>query len=101
PILGVALLVLLFTRSETPAAVAPRLPTIELHRTAAAAYFDPAKTKTLFVLVIGSDVRAGDPRGGRADSLHVVAVNTRTGAGTVVGIPRDSWVPIVGDGTQK
>jgi len=78
-----------------------QLPVIELHRVAAASYFDPARVNPLFVLVMGSDVRNGDPRGGRADSLHIVAINTRTGAGTIVGIPRDSWVPIVGDGTQK
>lgn len=78
-----------------------RLPTIELHRVSSAAYFDPITVNPVFVLVIGSDVRAGDPRGGRADSIHVVAVNTRTGAGTIVGIPRDSYVPIAGGGVDK
>jgi LCP family protein required for cell wall assembly len=76
-------------------------PAIELHRTAAASYFDPVKRSPLFVLVIGSDVREGDPRGGRADSLHLVSINTKTGAGTIIGIPRDSYVPIPGSGTNK
>jgi LCP family protein required for cell wall assembly len=74
---------------------------IELHRSSLAKYFDPAKTNPLFVLVIGSDIREGDPKAGRADSLHVVAIDTRTGRGTIVGIPRDSYVPIPGTGTQK
>ena len=78
----------------------PTPPAIELHRTAAAAYFEPARARTIFALVIGSDVRSGDPSRGRADSIHIVGINTRTGAGTIVGIPRDSWVP-VGGAPQK
>ncbi len=77
------------------------VPTIHLHRVASASYFDPVRTNPLFVLVIGSDVRVGDPRGGRADSIHIVAVNPRTRAGTIVGIPRDSWVPVAGRGMDK
>jgi LCP family protein required for cell wall assembly len=84
-----------------PRPSAASVPVIELHRTAQAAYFDPAKARKIFVLVIGSDVRNGDPRGGRADSLHIVSINTQTGSGAIVGIPRDSWVPVVGGGTQK
>lgn len=76
-------------------------PVIQLHRVASARYFDPISVNPLFVLVLGSDVRAGDPRGGRADSIHVVAVNTKTGAGTIVGIPRDSYVRIPGGRTDK
>ena len=77
------------------------LPAIELHRTAHGAFFEPAKQRVLFVLIIGSDVREGNPSGGRADSLHVLAVNTKSGSGTLIGIPRDSYVPIPGSGTDK
>jgi LCP family protein required for cell wall assembly len=77
------------------------VPVIELHRVSSAAYFDPIRVNPLFVVVIGSDVRVGDPRGGRADSIHVVAVNTRTGAGTIVGIPRDSYVSVAGGPPDK
>jgi LCP family protein required for cell wall assembly len=80
---------------------APEPPAIELHRVAEAKYFEPAKKPLLFALIIGSDVREGDPRRGRSDSLHILAVNTKTGKGTLVGIPRDSWVPIPGHGTAK
>jgi polyisoprenyl-teichoic acid--peptidoglycan teichoic acid transferase len=56
----------------------------------------------VFVLVIGSDARPGHPAAGsRADSLHVVGVNPRRGTAGVVGIPRDSYVPIPGVGTRK
>ncbi len=45
------------------------------------------------VLVLGSDARPGQKvTGFRADSVHVVASVPATGEGSVVGIPRDSWV---------
>jgi LCP family protein required for cell wall assembly len=93
---GVAVLIV---RSQRPPP--PEPPAIELHRSANASFFEPAKRKVLFVLIIGSDVREGNPSGGRADTLQLLAVNTRSGAGTIVGIPRDSYVPIPGSGTNK
>ncbi len=79
----------------------PTLPAIQLNRNVKASFTEPLAKSPLFVLVIGSDVREGSPRGGRADSLHVVAINPRTGHGSIVGIPRDSYVPIPGRGTNK
>lgn len=56
----------------------------------------------LFILAIGSDARAGEPVGGtRADSLHIIGVDLREGRASVLGIPRDSYVPIPGAGSQK
>jgi LCP family protein required for cell wall assembly len=56
----------------------------------------------MFVLVIGSDARPGtDPARGLADSLHIVGVNPREGVASVLGIPRDTFVPIPGHGTNK
>jgi LCP family protein required for cell wall assembly len=50
----------------------------------------------LVVLVIGSDVgppqRPGDPLLGRADALHLVAVDTEGRRVSIVDIPRDSLV---------
>lgn len=74
---------------------------LELHRTASSVHVDPLEANPLFVLVIGSDLREGDPRQGRADALSIVAVNTATGRGTVIGIPRDSYVPVPGRGRSK
>ena len=93
---GVA--VLIVRQQEPPP---PEPPAIELRRSASASFFEPAKRKLLFVLVIGSDVREGNPSGGRADTLQLLAINTKSGAGTIVGIPRDSYVPIPGSGTNK
>jgi LCP family protein required for cell wall assembly len=53
------------------------------------------------VAVVGSDARPGqDVATSRADSLHLVGLDG-TGAGGVVGIPRDSWVPLATGGTSK
>jgi LCP family protein required for cell wall assembly len=52
------------------------------------------------VAVLGADARPGqDPALTRADSLHLVGLDGN-GAGGLVGIPRDSWVPI-GDGAAN
>lgn len=56
----------------------------------------------LFILAIGSDARPDESvTRARADSLHVIGVNAREGAASILGIPRDSFVPIPGAGTQK
>lgn len=56
----------------------------------------------VFILVAGSDARPReDLLRSRADSIHLLAVNPATGQGTVVGIPRDSWVEIPGRGRGK
>jgi LCP family protein required for cell wall assembly len=61
----------------------------------------PAKG-SLFILAIGSDARVGQSVArSRADSLHVIGVNLREGKATILGIPRDSYVPIPGHGSNK
>jgi polyisoprenyl-teichoic acid--peptidoglycan teichoic acid transferase len=61
-----------------------------------------ASTGTHFILVIGSDARPGEsPEATRGDSLHIIGVNPAKGAISILGIPRDSFVPIPGVGTRK
>jgi LCP family protein required for cell wall assembly len=56
----------------------------------------------VFILVIGSDARPKeDLARTRADSVHLLAVNPSTGQGTILGLPRDSWVEIPGKGRGK
>jgi LCP family protein required for cell wall assembly len=56
----------------------------------------------LWVLMLGSDARPGQPvLRSRADAIQLVGINTRTGAATAIGIPRDSYVPVPGYGRQK
>ena len=61
-----------------------------------------ASTGTTFILVIGSDARPGQsPAAARGDSLHIVGVNPDERVVSILGIPRDSFVPIPGVGTGK
>jgi len=64
------------------------------------ASFQPEDGK-VFVLVIGTDARSGNPDRSMADAIHIVGVNTRTMKGGILNFPRDSWVSIPGYGGAK
>ncbi|WP_418062693.1 LCP family protein [Pimelobacter simplex] len=56
----------------------------------------------VWILAAGVDTRPReDPLHSRADALQLVGIDTRTGAATAIGIPRDSWVPIPGHGSNR
>ena len=56
----------------------------------------------IWMLALGSDARGGQSIArSRADSIHLVGVNARTGRGTIVGLPRDSYVSIPGYGSSR
>jgi LCP family protein required for cell wall assembly len=56
----------------------------------------------VWILCLGSDARPGQRlTGTRADAIQMVGLNLRTGAGTMIGIPRDSYVAIAGHGRNK
>ncbi|MBB3040761.1 LCP family protein [Nocardioides soli] len=58
--------------------------------------------EVVWILAVGSDARPGeDMTRTRGDALQLVGMNTRTGAATAIGIPRDSWVPIPGYGSSR
>jgi LCP family protein required for cell wall assembly len=62
----------------------------------------PVPDDLVFILVAGSDARPReDLFRTRADSIHLAAVNPATGEGTLLGLPRDSWVEIPGHGRDK
>ena len=53
------------------------------------------------VAVVGSDARPGeDILTTRTDSIHFVGLDGK-GHGGIVGVPRDSWVPIAGGGGRR
>ena len=59
-------------------------------------------SEPIFVLVIGSDARPDEEiTSARADALHIVAINPAKKKATVVGIPRDAYVEIPGQGQNK
>ncbi len=85
--------------------VATHLPSLaQINRTVRRATGSPALASThpFFILVIGSDARPGQsPTASRGDSIHIVGVNPVRHAVSILGIPRDSFVPIPGVGTEK
>ena len=56
----------------------------------------------VWILCLGSDARPGQRvLRSRADAIQLVGLNLETGAGTIIGIPRDSFVDIRGHGRNK
>ncbi len=56
---------------------------------------------TIYVAVIGSDARTGNPDNVNADALHIAGINTKTMKGGILNFPRDSWVTIPGYGSGR
>ncbi|MCU1374088.1 MAG: transcriptional attenuator, LytR family [Actinomycetia bacterium] len=67
---------------------------------AAASYEPGTWSRSVFVLLVGSDERAGLD-GARGDALHVVGINPGANRATIIDIPRDTWVDIPGHGQGR
>jgi LCP family protein required for cell wall assembly len=59
------------------------------------------KDGKIFVLILGSDARSGNPTHSRADGVHLAGINTKTMKGGILNFPRDSWVNIPGSGSAR
>jgi LCP family protein required for cell wall assembly len=64
------------------------------------ARYQPTDGK-VFVAVIGSDARTGNPDNVNADAIHIVGINTKTMKGGILNFPRDSYVTIPGYGSGR
>ncbi len=74
----------------------PGAPPIEFRSTIA------VPDRLVFILVMGSDARPKEELlSTRADALQLLALNPATGQGTIVGIPRDSYVQFPRGGRGK
>lgn len=62
--------------------------------------FQPNHGK-IFVLVVGTDARTGNPLVANGDAIHLVGINTKTMKAGVLNFPRDCWVNIPGHGSGK
>ena len=62
--------------------------------------FQPTDGK-IFVLVIGSDARSGNPERSRSDAIHIVGINPKKMRAGILNFPRDSWVNVPGFGSSK
>jgi polyisoprenyl-teichoic acid--peptidoglycan teichoic acid transferase len=93
------------TSAASPAsATTSSAPAVRLYAAHGEASLIPALEgkRPLFILSLGSDARPGQTiQGQRSDSIHVIGVNLQTNRATILGFPRDSYVPIPGHGTSK
>jgi polyisoprenyl-teichoic acid--peptidoglycan teichoic acid transferase len=72
--------------------------------TSAHAGFTPdlSGDQPISILAIGSGARPyQDPARGLADSIHLIEIDPQGRRAAIIGIPRDSYVPIPGHGTNK
>jgi LCP family protein required for cell wall assembly len=98
--LGVLALVLLLAALVMPGS-SIRTPAMMLVKVDSAQGVDGADG-VVWILALGSDAREGQPPlASRADAIQLIGVNLKTGAGSIIGIPRDSWVPIPGHGSNR
>jgi LCP family protein required for cell wall assembly len=76
---------------------------VEISRAQDAGFIPSTRgNRPIFILAIGSDARPDEQVDRRlADSIHVIGVNPRQGAASILGFPRDSYVPIPGFGEAK
>ena len=67
----------------------------------------PSFDRPIFILALGSDAgsplyrRGGTMQRGRADAIQIIAIEPRLKKASIVGIPRDSFVPLACGGQQK
>ncbi len=56
----------------------------------------------VWILAVGSDARPGEElTEARGDAIQLVAVDTDSGAAAGIGVPRDAWVDIPGEGFRR
>lgn len=87
------------TLHATPAVGAPVMQIGAAH-----AEYGPTITGNdpIFILILGSDSRPGTAlEDGLCDSIHILGIDPKTKRATLVGVPRDSYVPIASGGTNK
>ncbi len=75
---------------------------MELVKLQRATGVDADNKDIVWILAVGSDARPGeDMTRSRGDALQLIGMNVKTGAASAIGVPRDSWVPIPGYGSNK
>jgi len=76
------------------------LEAVPANHLAFASYQPGTWKRTVFILALGSDERAG-LGGARTDAIHVIGLNPALGRATFIDIPRDTWVDIPGHGQGR
>jgi LCP family protein required for cell wall assembly len=85
-----------------PAPPAASAPVFEIGRAHGEFAPELEGNQPIFILIMGSDSRPGTPmERGLCDSIHILGINPAARRATLVGIPRDSYVPLATGGTNK
>ena len=91
--------------ADRPASAQDQVPAVEIRRVQHAEFVPPPiGDRPIFILAIGSDARPGvcmPVERCLADSLHLIAINPKERAATILGVPRDAWVQIPGRGMGR
>jgi len=99
---GIALAVVLATVALVVPNASVKPADVELVKLRTAEGVDVGRRDVIWILGVGSDARPGQAMTAtRGDALQLIALNTKTGAASAIGIPRDSWVSIPGHGYDK
>lgn len=75
-------------------------PALEIHQVDTGS-FSPRPGQPVFMLALGLDGGRPGIDGDRSDAIHLIGINPASGAGTMLNIPRDSYVAIPGHGQSK
>lgn len=75
-------------------------PAVEIHKVDTGS-FSPRPGQPLFMLALGLDGGRPGIGGDRSDAIHLIGLNPAAGAGSMLNIPRDTYVAIPGHGRSK
>ena len=87
--------------SDRQAAPAKAAPLLQLGVAHPGEYFPPTGEDPIVFLVLGDSTERTVEESNISDSIHLVGYNPTMNRATILGIPRDLWVPIPGHGTSK
>ena len=73
---------------------------LEIHRVDEG-HFSPVPGQPVYLLALGLDGGRPEVDSDRSDAIHLVGINPATGSGTILNIPRDTYVAIPGRGQAK
>lgn len=76
-------------------------PLLELSVAHAGEHYPPVGTKPIIILALGDSTGRTTEESHISDSIHLIGFNPELNRATILGFPRDLWVPIPGHGTTK
>ena len=88
-------------RDSAPSHAAKAQASLQLGVAHPAEHYPPIGTKPITFLVLGDSTGRTVEESRISDSIHLVGYNPQLDRATILGFPRDLWIPIPGHGTTK